>query len=392
MRLIDRVMLAPKTRFAKDAAGRTYRLPGPGARAAELERCTLRYIVDRSASYQCGELLRAEPDLLAPSSPLLRMPAEEFWMEWFEEEFANNSGSYPGGRLAVLVKGEPDGRRGRLSFFYEEGKDGVGMSPLDVYFDLDQYPDIPTGSASRFRVGHRDLPQVDQLLKHAYLSVDESWSKALEVYGEAARRRFVATNAGSVWIALPIMCTFSLLLNHGSVLDEQKSELQRLNNARRRNGHRALLEHVEVSLRLGQRHEPSAAQLGSNDRARPRLHYVRGHPVHRGNKTFWRSPHFRGDIDRPILTRTVQVTGMIANSASAKAPRGPVTNSAMPSKSPTGSSDQAWRLSTLPAESSEDRVSTACMPVADASTSTAMRVLVEVPGASAASGSSNHSS
>ena len=321
MRLIDRVMIAPKTRFAKDAAGRTYRLPGPGARASELERCTLRYIVDRSASYQCGELLRGEPDLLTPESPLLRMPAEEFWIEWFEEEFANDFGPHPGRRLAVLVKGEPDGRRGQLSFFYEEDRDGVGMSPLEVHFDLDQCASVPVGSASRFRLSHRDLPHVDQLLKHAVLFVDKSWSKAFEVYGEAERRRFVTTNAGSIWIALPIMLTFSVLLNHGSVLDERRSELQQLNKARRRNGRRALLEHVEVKLRLGQRHEPSAVGLASGHRTAPRLHYVRGHPVHRGGKTFWRSPHFRGDVERPILTRTVHVIGTDSPSATPKVAR-----------------------------------------------------------------------
>jgi hypothetical protein len=69
-----------------------------------------------------------------------------------------------------------------------------------------------------------------------------------------------------------------------------------------------LLDHIEVSLDLRPRNVERRSGNGISERAPPRLHYVRGHLVQRAGKSFWRSPHLRGDDTRSILSRTVHVT------------------------------------------------------------------------------------
>ena len=308
MRLIDRVMKAPAEMLGRDTAGRAHRLPGPGAHAAELESCALRYIIDRDASYQCGDLLRREPELLATDNPLLRAPAESFWLEWFEQEFAEGGAPGVNPRLAVLVKASRGGRQGMLWFFFERPAGDIGMSPLQVHFDLDEPIGMSANAKTTFRLTHRDLPHVDRLFRHVVVSIDDEWHRALSACSMADRRSFVSTNAASIWIALPLALCFSALLNDGSILSEGRSDLERLNAARGKRDRRPLLDHIEVSMRLGGAGSAPSTASGSS-RAAPRLHYVRGHPVHRGGRTFWRTAHFRGDTQHPILSRTVTVRG-----------------------------------------------------------------------------------
>jgi len=65
--------------------------------------------------------------------------------------------------------------------------------------------------------------------------------------------------------------------------------------------------HVEVRLVLGE--EPRyAGSAAAHHRTPPRLHFVRGHMVHRSGKTFWRASHLRGDTSKAVLQKTVRVT------------------------------------------------------------------------------------
>ena len=305
MRLIDRVMVAPDHLLGYDGAGRLHRLPAPGRLAPDVKRCPLRYVVDPTASQQCAELIRTEPNLLLPESPFLRAPAEEFWMEWFETMEAD-CGLERRGRLAVLARCDCSGRRGSFSFFFEDGPSGISLSPLVLSYDLDGRP---VAGSDQFGLVHGEFSHVDRLLRCAWLSFDTAWRAALETASAAQRRDFLVAQARSIWAALPMMLAFSVLLGSVTVVDQRPSALGKLNIRRQRRGERPLLDHIEVGMRLGESYTGGEPASGTGSRTAPRLHYVRGHSVHRGGKTFWRVPHLRGDIHRQIADRTVSVRG-----------------------------------------------------------------------------------
>lgn len=309
MRLVDRVMASDSECVAKDPRGNLHIVPGPSSVASLIDSCALRYIVDPTASSQCADLLTREADLFDPENPMLRAPAPLFWMEWFQDEFAGNS-SGPRQRLGVLVEASPDGRSGTLRYFFETVDGEIGSSPLIIEFDLDQQP-RPDPVRWRFRLTHGDIDYLDVLLRHCVLYVDRGWVASLTHCTTAERSDFVSIHAGAMWLAFPIMLAFGALLGDGRVLSERKSDLAKLNAARQKGGKRPLLEHVEVSLNLGEILTSSRAPTGqmASGRSTPRLHYVRGHSVKRAGKIFWRTAHFRGDAERPILTRTVNVRG-----------------------------------------------------------------------------------
>jgi hypothetical protein len=260
-------------------------------------------MLDVEASRQCLELVRGEPTLFSLEDELLRLPAQSFWVEWFSDPDDDGGGF---GRLGALVECGRDGRSGVITgFFGNRGRADLVVAATE--FDLNHGLD-PRDQHS-FQVRHPELPHIDALLRHAVFHVDPRWAVFFRTRSEAERRRDREELGAAAWFHLPVVLAFSAMLNADGVVDAQPRDLQRLNAARRKRGKPAMLDHIEVTMRLGSRRAATGLELAGGGRVAPRLHHVRGHLVRRGNTTFWRSSHLRGDRDRVLASRTVRVLG-----------------------------------------------------------------------------------
>lgn len=293
MRLLDQIALG--------------QIENGGPEAARLvQEAALRYIVDGSASRQCFDLIRADLGLLDPANALLRLPAELFWLEWLCEASPGVPANH---RLGALVQGTPDGRSGVILPVWQRDQRQAVMSPVRISFDLDRPLVPPTGATSVRRLRHVSLPHLDGLFGHMLAEVDaeriDAWRRDDRCGFDAA----VRAEAEAVWFNLPFVLSFALLLDSRNAVEQRPADLARLNRARLRRGRPRLLDHIEVRLRIGTAASAATASQESSGRGReaPRLHFVRGHSVRRGDKIFWRIPHLRGDADRPIRTKTVNV-------------------------------------------------------------------------------------
>lgn len=291
MRLLDQIALGQIRQGAAEAA----RL---------VQEATLRYIVDGSASRQCFDLVRADLGMLDPANALLRLPAELFWLEWLCEASPGTPANH---RLGALVQSRPDGRSGVILPFWQRDKCEAVMSPVRISFDLDQPVPPPPGSFASRRLKHVSLPHLDSLFAHMLAEVDVEWADACRRADPKGLPAAVRAEAEAVWFNLPFVLSFALLLDSRGAVEQRPADIARLNRARLKRGRPALLDHIEVSLRIGTAPQPSEHQSSGRGREAPRLHFVRGHSVRRGDKIFWRIPHMRGDADRPIATKTVNV-------------------------------------------------------------------------------------
>ena len=259
-----------------------------------------RYVLDDHASSACTELIRSAEGMFDPASELLRLPSGCFWLEMREEAFS--PGDRPeGGRIGVLVQAEQSGRCGFIRHFSAKPDGLCHELPVWTEFDFDQ---PPQPSERSFKLSHGEFGHLAQLLDHAVVHLDRHWAASPAVGDRANPLEYFAE---AVWFDFPLIAAFAALLNSPEIVATRGSDLHRLNRARARRGRPPLLDHVEVRLVLGeeQRH---AASVGVRHRTPPRLHFVRGHLVHRFGKTFWRTSHLRGDTSKSILRKTVRVT------------------------------------------------------------------------------------
>ncbi|MBA3666288.1 MAG: hypothetical protein H0W65_00995 [Sphingomonas sp.] len=306
MRLIDRVVNASQQIELTDGTGQSHVVTGVGAKSATIKGCELRYILDRTASDECMKLvLNSNNGLLSPDNSLLRLPAETFWIEWFgmaPQQF----------KSGMLVETAENGRRGLLTGYFQSEHDRADKVGACVEFDLDGL----ARSGSSIGMTHANCAHLNDLLSCAYLHLDPSWHRYFRARPVGTYDRTAADVAEHCWYFLPMACAFAAMLNSPDILVETRSNLERLNLARKRRGNEPLLDHIEVSMRLGQ----YRANAGQGDllhqKNSPRLHHVRGHFVHRAGKTFWRSAHLRGDAERPITQKTVSVRGADRSSPS----------------------------------------------------------------------------
>jgi hypothetical protein len=301
MRLIDRVVNSPPQFETTDAAGGLHRMAGVGAKSSAIKECALRYILDPNASDECMRLLTTDNNgLLDPASPLLRFPAETFWLEWF-----GTTAGHP--KWGVLVETGPDGRRGCLTVFFQDEFGRADTVGAFIEFDLDGLAGSAFGS--NFSIQHDTYLHLNRLLACATGRLDPGWDRYFRTRPAEEYRRNLADVAQYCWHLLPMTCAFAAMLNSVDILTEAPSNLERLNAARVRRGREPLLDHIEVSIRFGQARDGLVRSGQLRTKSSPRLHHVRGHFVHRAGKTFWRSPHLRGDVEKPIVQKTVVVHG-----------------------------------------------------------------------------------
>lgn len=262
-----------------------------------------RYVLDNIAANACAELVRSADGLFDPASELLRLPAECFWLEMREE--ALEAGERPdGGRIGILVQAERNGRAGFLRHFCSR-PDGTCLEyPVWTEFDFDV---PPRRSERSFELEHGEYDHLSNFLRHAVVHLDRHWASSPATDHVGSRRNPLHIFAEAVWFDLPLIASFAALLNSPGIVATRSSDLHRLNIARARRSRPPLLEHVEVRLVLsGDQRVSEGAATGH--RTPPRLHFVRGHLVHRFGKTFWRASHLRGDTCASVLQKTVRVT------------------------------------------------------------------------------------
>lgn len=307
MRIVDRVLNGLLREELTDSTGRKHIVRGPAAKADEIRACAVRYALDPEASRQCADLFLKGDALPQLDDPLVRMPAGCFWMEIYSGQDGDGSRASVG-RLALLVETDDSSRRGTITLFSEQSSGDIRLFPGTIEFDLDHALAKPAGAANTYRLRHRDLDLVSPILQHTLLHIDEAWRPFAEACTDRTYPEFVSFVAESLWYTFPLLVAFSAMLNSGMVLDTRPTDLARLNSARAKRGRGPLLEHVDVSLRLGLRSPAGETRTTGGTKASPRLHFVRGHTVKRASKTFWRSAHFRGDANAPLLTRNVNVT------------------------------------------------------------------------------------
>lgn len=67
--------------------------------------------------------------MLDPANAFLRLPAQRFWLEWFRERLAPNSGVRLRQKAGCLLDAAVDGRSGTLRSFWidEAGQAQAGL-------------------------------------------------------------------------------------------------------------------------------------------------------------------------------------------------------------------------------------------------------------------------
>lgn len=296
MRLIDR----PSEVLLSDRRTGTGGRDAHAARELDAASASIRYVLDGDASNACADLVRSGDGLFSVENPLLRMPAEHFWVELFEE--SDGGGPDYRGRMGYLVSANDGGRSGTIVPYSETSEGLRRRLPCEIAFDLDG--GIPRQPGT-YALAHPHMTHLAELLSHCRLCPDHERIAARQP-DSVAQTETLSMLAEGTWFALPLLFAFVALLNSPQVVETRHSDLHRLNRARARRGRAPLLDHIEVRLALGER--AAGAGQGNALRLAPRLHVVRGHVVHRHGKTFWRQAHLRGDSQKAIVAKTVRVS------------------------------------------------------------------------------------
>ncbi|MGV2496045.1 hypothetical protein [Pelagerythrobacter aerophilus] len=301
-RLADRIMLCPpKIRISKGLP-KPMLLTGVGCRNKEIATVPVRYILQPEVAFWCCELVRSADGYLDTCNPRMKMPHDSFWLEWPSEDATSRHS------FGALVNSGPDGRSGEIHSWWASEGAIPDLNVLSVEFDLDAPMAKAANGRSAFAVRNAALPQLDDLLSHVIARLDPSWEEFLARCGREKFPQLIQECMDNTWYLLPQILAFVAVLESRTPLTFLSSDLSRLNKARQRRGKLPLLDHAEIGLDLA-RGSILSAEHGGNARTRqtPRLHHVRGHLVHRGETTFWRAPHLRGDIALGVVRQTVTV-------------------------------------------------------------------------------------
>lgn len=288
MRLVDMLMQAKgPLDIMTDTAG-LMRLPGVERFAAEVGALPARYVLMEDVARACGDLILRQPDLLAGCADLLRVPAQQLWIEWWTHQLVDGGPPARPQRAGMLVQADEGGRSGSLRSFYENELGGVDYFPGVMRFDFDAPP--PSIARPGCNAAYSEL------LGSSSLELDPEWRQC---YRLAAGPDLISYQAAlnKLWRDgfkdCLILFAFCLLLGARAGLAFARPDLDKLNRARARRGKPTLVDHIEVSAHIfGSAGGEERAIAGV--RSATRLHHVRGHWVRRGQCLFWRRSHLRG--------------------------------------------------------------------------------------------------
>ena len=220
---------------------------------------------------------------------LLRSPAPRLWIEWCEDR-----------RIGLLVGSDDSGRCGTIEVFWEQSEGEPVLAQATLAFGFDgNVPPLPPATRE-FGLRANEHP----LAEHLRFRFASPWVDHLQRSGAANARLAFVRIAAEVLRDAAMLFAFSPLLLHRPEIEAAPVTMAQVNRARLRHGRSPLLDHLDVSLTLDGRRRPGHMHRES---CRPaRLHFVRGHMVHRADKTFWRRSHLRGE-SLSVVSRTVHV-------------------------------------------------------------------------------------
>lgn len=258
-----------------------------------LAACATRFVLEPDVAVFARTVVSEQPELLAQSIDLLRMPDALTWLEWTEPAW-NSASSF---RVGLLVESDSQGRSGTITLIYEGQGSGPAVSPASFVFDFDACLS-GKGDGVNFQMSHDSL-NLASLFESIQGCVHPAWAKKWRAEGgDLHVARETQKLAQCLWMAPAILCAFCLLLGASSQFEQREMRHWALNRRREKRNKPPLLDHTEVTLRL---FAPASAAGGGygepSDERRVRAHHVRGHLVRRGDTVFWRRPHLRGMLD-----------------------------------------------------------------------------------------------
>src|SRR5437764_2282417 len=149
LRLLDHIAQCTEPFVVRQDRGDVWRLAGANDFALALARCPLRYVLNDELVRTCTALAYSEGDELSGCLDLLRIPAEQLWVEWNEaarrEELMRALPDCPGGatadtlRTGILISADPLGRSGSLRTFWLTGSEPQEplLAAVETLIDLD---------------------------------------------------------------------------------------------------------------------------------------------------------------------------------------------------------------------------------------------------------------
>ena len=326
MRLLDHIAHCTEPFVVRQDSGGLWRLAGASDFALPLARCPLRYVLSDELVRTCTALAYSEGDELSGCLDLLRIPAEQLWVEWNEaarrEELMRALPDCASGatadalRTGILISAHPLGRSGSLRTFWltrREPQEPL-LAAVETLIDLDGGPS--TGPPEALLQGEAVAvfdsrnPQVDRVLQCAAFRLEPSWQRYyLSVTASAeTRAQVIERSLAAVAFDLPILLALFLLMAVRDDLAQLPVNPLRLNAKRARLGRRPLLEHIELSAPVFASPSVSRDEGARGTRRGPRFHHVRGHLVRRRNTIYWRGPHWRGHVRLgSVRSRTVEL-------------------------------------------------------------------------------------
>lgn len=295
-------------------------LPGTDVLATAVASCPLRYVLHDDVTELCTELAFEDDTMLGSSVELLRVPAPALWVEFvggarhkvFSDLGRLGAANESRQRIGLLSTSDERGRRGRIDVCWESL---AGLTPdvapfaIEYDFDDASYSDVgrcaDRGPSIGVTVaGH---PPLDGLFKHVRYTLRPEWHQYYAQFAADDRhyRGLVRQAVDPLLEDVPFFAMFCLLVLSKSALREQHSDRRRLNEARATRGRAPLLDHVEVTMNLA---SGATREAPAGHRSSPRLHFVRGHLVRRGNAIHWRTSHMRGKPEiGSIRSRTISL-------------------------------------------------------------------------------------
>jgi hypothetical protein len=327
MKLVDRLAQCRAPFIVKNTVNGTLsHLNGAAEFAGRVARCPIRYVLSDDLTRLCTALAYSKGSRTVACADLLRVPAENVWVEWCEAPWraeldrfgfgVDMADTVRSGRRGAFIQSSTDGRRGLVRTFWSDKEIATDVlaSSMEAYFDFDTpvgEDPHPVDDEYRDTVSVSDGKSGDLLRQCIRFRYERSWD---EYYRQArcpqATKQAIARHAlSTIAVDIPVLLAFLLLLGVPSGVAHRPQCFARLNDSRAKAGKRPLLDHVEVHSPMPSPYHPMGARSDGTGRRARRLHHVRGHLVRRGNKIFWRIPHLRGSYRAgSVRTRTVTWT------------------------------------------------------------------------------------
>jgi hypothetical protein len=316
MRLLDKIaQAAGPVLVAVPGMPHGWPLPGCNIMAQQLRRCPLRYVLQDDVTVQCTELAFEPDTILATSVEILRVPAPSMWIEFCDRMrqdalqerglLCGQARSSSAQRIGLLVSSDKMGRKGNIQVCWDRFDENTAdLSPFVVEFDFDDSTFSQPGNLTADGSVGVDVTgdsALEPLFKYVRFNLRPEWYRYYinRAQSDIHYRQVLREAVLPLVEDVPLFATFCLLLMSQTAVAQRRTCLTRLNQARAKRGNAPLLDHIELSMNLGEAVSMDA-QKGhtENLRSAPRLHFVRGHLVRRGETIFWRTSHMRG---RPAL-------------------------------------------------------------------------------------------